>query len=116
MQYAPRNTTIIQTWLSFKCDHKALLQIRRRLSHDLRIRILEDVISSHFNVHVATGWAHCRLRAEVDELPSEVAFVLGYVGIEARGKTWVVPSRRLRIVVNKVDSRRRRQAHLPTRR
>lgn len=55
-----------------------------------------------------------RLGPKVDELPSEVSFVLRYILVERRRQSRVVPCSRFGIVVNKVYSRGGCQPHLPT--
>lgn len=57
-----------------------------------------------------------RLRSEVDELSSEVTFVLRHVLIERRGQSGIIPSGSLGVVIDKVDSCSRGQTHLPSRR
>jgi len=48
----PRNTTIIETILTVKLDHKALLKITRCLAHDLSIAVLKQAITSNFHLAI----------------------------------------------------------------
>lgn len=91
--------------------------------------------ATNLDVALARRRAERRLRAEVDELAAEVALVLRDVLVERGGEARVVPGCRFRavvvrsqraapnergrqdvLVVDKVDARRAREAHLPARR
>jgi len=73
---SPRQSSVIKPILTVKLDHQALLQIVWRLSHDLRITILEDVVSSDLDLTIARLGTEGRLTSEVDEFSSEIALVL----------------------------------------
>jgi len=72
----PRKTTIIQPIFSIEFDHQPLLEVIRRLSHNLRIAILKDVVPSHFDLAITRLRAQSGLRTEVNEFAPEVALVL----------------------------------------
>lgn len=72
----PRHAPIVQPVLPVELDHQPLLQVRGRLPHDLRVRVLEDVVPPDLDLAVARLRAHGGLAPEVDELPAEVALVL----------------------------------------
>jgi len=72
-----RQTSVIQTVFSVELDHQTLLKVRSRLTHDLMVRILEDVRSPDLDVTLPTNDAEGGLRAEVDQLATEITLVLG---------------------------------------
>ena len=74
-----RQTTVVQTVLSVELDHQPLLQVIGSLTHDLRIRIFEDMSSSNLDVALTRNWSKSRLRSKVDELPSEISLVLRHI-------------------------------------
>jgi hypothetical protein len=80
-----RETSVIQTVFTVKLDHKSLLQIRSALSHNLVVRVLENMRSPNLDVTLATNNAQCWLRSEVNELATEIALVLWYILVERRG-------------------------------
>ena len=100
----PRETTVIETVLAIELDHQALLEITRSLPHDLRVTVLEDVVTSNLDLTVARLSTHGGLTSEVDKLPAEVALVLRHISIERRWQTRIVPCRRLRVVIDKVHT------------
>jgi len=74
-----RDTAIIKSIFPIEFDHQAFFQVIGLLPHDLSIAVLEDMAPTDLNMALARirpqGW----LRPEVDQLPSEVTFVLGHV-------------------------------------
>ena len=78
--YGLRDTVIIKHRFAFECDHQSLLEIVGGLSHNLFVRILEDMIPPNFNAHLPNWRAHIRSRAEVEQLV-EIEFIPRDVGI-----------------------------------
>lgn len=108
-------STIIESVFAVELDHQSLLEIRRRLSHDLGIRVLEDVRAADLDMALSGENAERWLRSKVDQLAPEISLVLWHVLIERRWKTWIIPSRSLRVVVDKVHSSSVRKTHFPSR-
>lgn len=98
---SPRQSSIIQPILSIELDHQPLLQIIRRLPHDLGVGILKDVTPANLDVALSGRGAESRLRTEVDKLATEVALVLRDVLVEGGGETGVVPGGRLGAVTRR---------------
>ena len=71
------------------------------------------MIAPDLDLAVARLSAHRRLGAEVDELATEVTFVLRDIRIKRRGQARIIPGRRLRVMVHEVDTRGRSKTHLP---
>ena len=65
-------------------------------------------------MHIPIGTAHSWLRAEVDQLAAEIALVLWDVGIERGGQARIVPCGCFGVVIDKINSRGRGEAHLPS--
>ena len=78
-------TSVIQTVFSVKFDHESLLQISSALSHNLVVRVFENMRPPNLDMALSTNNAQCWLRSEVDELATEVTLVLRHVLIERRG-------------------------------
>ena len=89
---SPRQSSVIQPILSLKLDHQPLLQIVRRLPHDLRVRPFEDALPRDLDVALSRDGTKRWLGSEVDELPSEVSLVLRNVLVEGGGQSRIVPS------------------------
>lgn len=106
-------TTVIQTVFAIELDHQALLQVTSTLSHDLVVRVLEDMTSADLNVALAGNNPQCRLGPEVDQLPPEITLVLRHVLIQRRRQPGVVPRGGLGVVINEVDTRGVGQPHFP---
>ena len=68
---------------------------------------------TNLDVALAGENAHRRLRAEIDEFPPEVAFVLRHILVQRRRQPRIVPCCRLRVVVNEVYAGCVSKAHLP---
>lgn len=111
----PRKTTVVQTIFTVELDHESFLEVIRRLSHDLSITILKDVVTPDLDLTVTRLCPHRRLTSEVDKLPPEVTFVLRNISIERRWQSRVVPGGRLCVMVDEVDASRGCKTHLPTR-
>lgn len=90
-----RKSSVVESVLALELDHEALLEVVRRLAHDLGVAVLEDVRAADLDVALAGRRTEGGLRAEVDELAAEVALVLRHVLVERRGQARVVPGRRL---------------------
>ncbi len=108
-----RETTVVEAVLAVELDHEALLQIGGGLPGYLSERVLEDVGTPDLDVALAREDAHGGLRPEVDQLPPEVTLVLRHVLVQGGRQARVVPGRRLGVVVDKVDTSRVGEAHLP---
>jgi hypothetical protein len=91
----PRESSVIESILAVKLDHEPLLEVVGSLAHDLGVAVLEDVRAADLDVALSGRWAQGGLRAEVDELASEIALVLGDVLVERRRKAGIVPGGRL---------------------
>jgi hypothetical protein len=81
-QHIPRQTTIIQTVFAVELDHQAFLKIVRALSHDLGVRILEDMSTPDLHMALSGQDPQSGLGSEVDQFPSEVTLVLRHVLVE----------------------------------
>jgi hypothetical protein len=99
----PRQSSIIKPILTVKLDHQALLQVVRRLSHDLGITVLEDMVSSDLDLTISRLCTKGGLTSEIDELSSEIALILRDILIQGRRKSWVVPRCGL-VIVNSVHT------------
>ena len=75
----PRKATLVQTVFAIDFDYQAPLQIIRRLPHDLRITILEDVVSPNFDLTITWPRLHSRLLAEIDKLALEIVLRLRHI-------------------------------------
>lgn len=80
----PRETTVVQTVFTIKLDHQALLEVTRRLAHNLMIRVLENVRSPDLDVALTRHNPQCGLRPEVDQFPPKVTLVLRHVLVQRR--------------------------------
>ena len=107
-------STVIESVFAVELDHQSLLEVGCCLSHDLGIRVLEDMRTANLNMALSGKNAQRRLRSKVDQLASEISLVLWHVLIERRWKTWIIPSRSLRVVVDKVHSSSVGKPHFPS--
>lgn len=95
-----RKTSIVQPVLARKLDHQSLLQIVRALSHDLLVGILKYSVSADADVALVGDRSERRLRAEVNQLPTEVTLVLWDVCVQRGRQARIVPGRRSGVVVH----------------
>jgi hypothetical protein len=107
-------TTVVKTVFSVELDHQTLLQIRSRLAHNLMVRVFEDMRSPDLDMALPTDNAEGGLRAEVDELATEITLVLRHVLVQGRGQARIVPGGSLRVMVDKVDSGGVCESHFPS--
>jgi hypothetical protein len=110
----PGEATIIKTIFTIEFDHESLLEIIGCLPHNLVIRVFKNMSSADLDVALARQYTHSRLRSEVNELSPEITFILRNVLVERRGKSWVVPGRGLRVVVDKVHTSSIGKSHFPS--
>jgi hypothetical protein len=113
MNDIPRETTVVETIFTIKLNHQTLLQVGGTLTHDLGIRILENVITADLNMALSRHNPQSRLRAEVDQLATEVTLVLRNTLIKRRRQTGIIPSGCLGIVVHKVHPSSVGETHFP---
>ena len=57
----PRKTTVIETIFAIELDHQTLLEICCRLTHDLGVRVFEDMRSANLDVALPRQDSECRL-------------------------------------------------------
>jgi hypothetical protein len=110
----PGKTSVIQPIFTLKLDHQSLLQVVRRLPHNLAITTLKNILTRYLDMALTGIRPQCGLGSEVDQLSSEITLVLGRVLVERGRQSRIVPCCCLCVVVDKVDSSSRRQTHFPS--
>ena len=61
------------------------------------------MIPLNFDLAVAWLAPHHGLRAEINQLVTEVTLVLQYVLIKGQWETWIIPHCHLHVVIHEVD-------------